>query len=625
MLRVAVLVKQVPVGPELSLGDDGRLKRQGVDLEMNAYCRRAVAKGVELARTTGGTCIVFTLGPPTAEDVLREAVAWGADRGILLTDPAFAGSDTLATSRALAMAIDNESPFDLVLAGRNSIDADTGQVGPGVAELLNWPFIAGVRELAIEGRIATARCESDDSWRMVTVQMPAVLSVAERLTHPCKAPAEERAAVPHERVRAVSATELGPGPWGIGASRTVVESVRLIKVARRCVVLEGPVAGQITQAVDALRAWGALDAVSQRPPAVTVVAAAELDSASQPAGVSEPTIASGVPGHSGPAAQTIVVIAEPERTGLTEELIAEGRRLGDSVGARVVVAGPLLPRADWLSAAGADVAVDLHGAEVEEDVAEGLTTWCHLVRPWAVLAPGTLWGREVASRLAVRLDAGLTGDVIGLEVSDARLVCYKPAFGGKVVAAIMATSETQLATVRPGVLRTDRVRRPPRQLPVETLYVTPKGRVAVRAEERYDDIQPFLTASALVAVGAGVAPGDYPRLGPLLAALNAQLAATRRVTDQGWLPRTRQVGVTGHSVAPDLYVAIGLSGKANHMIGSRSAGTVVAVNSDPTAPVFGWSDLGIVADWRDAVPLLASEINDVLIRTDGCTHLGEAR
>ena len=104
-LRIAALVKQIPVGESMTLGDDGRLVRDGIELEMNAYCRRAVSKGVEWARESGGSCTVFTLGPPSAEDVLREAIAWGADRGVHLCDPAFAGSDTLATARALAAAL----------------------------------------------------------------------------------------------------------------------------------------------------------------------------------------------------------------------------------------------------------------------------------------------------------------------------------------------------------------------------------------------------------------------------------------------------------------------------------------------------------------------------------------
>ena len=133
-MRIAVLVKQIPKFEEMELGPDGRLRRDGIEPEMNPYCRRAVSKGVELAGEHPGSRVtVFTLGPPAADDTLREAIAWGLARdveidGVLITDPAFAGSDTLATARALAAALRREGPFDLVLAGRNSVDADTGQV-----------------------------------------------------------------------------------------------------------------------------------------------------------------------------------------------------------------------------------------------------------------------------------------------------------------------------------------------------------------------------------------------------------------------------------------------------------------------------------------------------------------
>src|SRR5690349_15297847 len=97
-LRVAALVKQIPKIEAMSLGPDGRLQRDGIELHMNDYCRRAVSKGYELAQATGGTLTVITLGPPSAENVLREAIAFGADEGIHITDPAFAGSDTWATA-----------------------------------------------------------------------------------------------------------------------------------------------------------------------------------------------------------------------------------------------------------------------------------------------------------------------------------------------------------------------------------------------------------------------------------------------------------------------------------------------------------------------------------------------
>ena len=157
-MHIAVLVKQIPKFEEMELGPDGRLRRDGIELEMNPYCRRAVSKAVELAAARAGSRVtVLTLGPPSADDTLREAIAWGLDRGVDIdglhvTDAAFAGSDTLATATALAAALQRAGPFDLVLAGRNSVDADTGQVGPEIAELLDLPFMTGVRHLAISDR-----------------------------------------------------------------------------------------------------------------------------------------------------------------------------------------------------------------------------------------------------------------------------------------------------------------------------------------------------------------------------------------------------------------------------------------------------------------------------------------
>ena len=187
-LRVAVLIKQIPVAEELELGPDGRLVRTGVPLEINPYCRRAITKGVELA-ADGGRCVVFSLGPPAAEDAVREAVAAGASEGVLICDEDFAGSDTLATARTLVAALRLEAPFDLVLTGLNSVDADTGQVGPEVAELLGWPFASGVRSLEIDDSSPATfslGCERDDGFVHLQVGLPAVLSVAERLCAPAK-------------------------------------------------------------------------------------------------------------------------------------------------------------------------------------------------------------------------------------------------------------------------------------------------------------------------------------------------------------------------------------------------------------------------------------------------------
>jgi electron transfer flavoprotein alpha subunit len=133
----------------------------------------------------------------------------------------------------------------------------------------------------------------------------------------------------------------------------------------------------------------------------------------------------------------------------------------------------------------------------------------------------------------------------------------------------------------------------------------------VLARSRDDDLDLLAEAAVVIGVGRGVPPDEYPALEPLREVLGAELGASRKVTDEGWLPRSRQVGITGRSVAPRLYVSVGASGKFNHSIGWRGAATVVAINADPDAPVFDVADVGIVGDWRAVLPLLVAELERV--------------
>jgi len=590
-VRIAVLVKQVPRAETMELLDSGRLRRDGVELEMNAYCRRAVSKGVQIARDTGGKCTVFTLGPPSAEDCLREAIAWGADDGVLVSDPAFAGSDTLATARALSSAVSSVGTFDLVLVGRNSIDADTGQVPPELAELLGLPFVAGAKELDLEDGTLVARLDLDDGAKTVRLSLPAVVSTAERLCEPAKVDPDGRAQVPGDRIRRLAASDLGPGPFGEAGSPTSVGSVRVMEVSRRRLRLEGPVEDQVDRAVALLEEWGAIDAGRVR----------------DQGGTGAPVVAGRQATASGPV---VAVVVEAGRERLARELLGEAaqlaRRASGSVTA-VVLDDEWSP--ERLEGWGADRSVLLGGSRDEEVAARGVSSWCSAASPWAVLFPGTLWGRHVAGRCSVRLGAGLTGDAVGFGVEDGRLVAWKPAFGGRLVAAITASTKVQMATVRPGVLELRDPRAATGGIGTERVAVDGEPRVAVLEESRDDDVEAILAARALVCVGAGVVPDEYGSLRPLLEVLGAELACTRKVTDKGWMPRSRQIGITGHSVDPAVYVALGVQGKFNHVIGTRSAGVVLAVNLDPDAPIFDWADIGIVADWRSAVPALVRKLS----------------
>ncbi len=585
-LRVAALVKQIPRFEVMELGPEGRIVRDGLELEMDAYSRRAVAKGVDLARQSDGSCTAFSLGPPTAEDALREAVAWGADEGVLVTDPVFAGSDTLATARALAAALRLRGPFDLILAGRNSLDAETGQVPPELAELLDLPFATGVRQLEVSPSGLRVGCEHDDEWLEAEMELPALLSCAERLCEPAKVPPELRTAVPAERITVLDAADLGPGAWGQSGSPTWVGEVRVLDVQRRREVMTGPVDGQVARAVERLEELGALDPGGDR------------------------STAEQVPAPTGQPVQVIGVLLEEGRPRVARELLGAAARLAHGTRSRVVALGVAPTGRESLGGWGADSVIGLKGAEAPEDVAEAVGRWAEEVSPWAVLAPGTAWGREVASRVAASRSAGLTGDAIGLEVEGGRLLAWKQAFGGRTVAAIHCSSPSQLVTVRPGVLAPGEPR--PVDPPERSVRrIEPRRRFRVTSRRREDDSMLLAEAERVVAVGQGVPPDAYPRFEELLRVLGAESAATRKVTDQGWMPRARQLGVTGHSISPRLFVAVGTSGRFNFMAGSRLAGTVLAVNPDPEAPVWEWVDVGILAPWEEAIPLLTRRLSEV--------------
>jgi electron transfer flavoprotein alpha subunit len=302
-------------------------------------------------------------------------------------------------------------------------------------------------------------------------------------------------------------------------------------------------------------------------------------------------------------------VVEPARARLTGELLGAAAHLAAAIDGHVVAFGTGDLEPAQLGSLGADLVVDIDTYD-EENVAGALAQWCLPREPWAVLAPSTTWGREVASRAAARLGAGLTGDAVELDVdAEHRLVAWKPAFGGALVAAILCRSPIQMATVRAGMMLSRDLREHTPKY--EQLIVAPRGRVTVLERTRDDDLDVLADADAVIAVGTGVRPEHYDELEPLRELLGAELGATRKVTDKGWMPRARQVGITGRSIAPRLLVSVGASGKFNHSVGFRNAATVLAINPDATAPIFGFCDVGIVADWHDALPRLVRALEEL--------------
>lgn len=183
-MNIVVCIKQVPDTNEVKIDPvTGTLIREGVPSIINPDDKNALEEALVLKEKYGASVTVITMGPPQAEKALRESLAMGADKAILITDKAFAGADTLATSRVLAAAV-QKLPYDIVFAGRQAIDGDTAQVGPEIAEHLGLPQVTYVEKVEIEERDLIIRRALEDGYEMIKVKTPVLLTAIKELNVP---------------------------------------------------------------------------------------------------------------------------------------------------------------------------------------------------------------------------------------------------------------------------------------------------------------------------------------------------------------------------------------------------------------------------------------------------------
>ncbi|MHB1505073.1 MAG: FAD-binding protein [Sulfobacillus sp.] len=591
-MKIAVCIKQIPSPGELRFDPQlRRIVREGVSLEPNSLDMVALGAALALRAEVGGEVVAVSMGPPSARDVLKAAIMGGADAGWLISDRALAGSDTLATAHALADAL-RPGGFDLVLLGRNSLDAETGQVGPMIAELLGWSVVTAVSSVAVAAGGLHLQRAVEDGQEEVDCALPAVITAREELAEEVYISRKKVAAAADPPIRLIGAQELGGtlSDYGQQGSPTRVLPLREERIER---------AGHQVVASDQAKVHQELrDLVANAP-----------KPQAQP-------VSRGLPG------ELWVALPSLEGSGqqLARELLGDAYRLTSAAGGSVaaVTWGNLsAANRQLLAQAGASriyiIAVadsqPFHSRQASVCLSEAIS----LHRPAAVLFPSTTYGREWAGRVAARLGLGLTGDATGFRVADeGGLVMDKPSLGGLMVAPIVSRTRPDLATIRPGVCMP---LAEPRQGTVELIQVAPgpvPAGMRVGATTAFGIPASLLApASVVLAVGNGVAAEDIAEVQQVALAHGFALAASRVVTDAGHLPKAFQVGLTGRSVAPQVYVALGISGAFEHLVGIRRAAVVVAVNSDPDAPIFQACDLGLVCDWRAGLDMLLEALSEI--------------
>lgn len=319
-----------------------------------------------------------------------------------------------------------------------------------------------------------------------------------------------------------------------------------------------------------------------------------------------------------------VIAIEDDPTKLSkvsQELLSEARRLADQKKDCPVTLAIFAEQISdaWRSGAknvGCDQlmlitgAGDYYNAEIYTTLlAEAIQTY----NPEALLFPATADGRDFAPRVACRLKTGLTADCTGLDLNaDGLLMQIRPTYGGSIMATILTPDHRpQMASIRPNVMRirpVDSVR-PLAEFRFETKGVKPISRATrISSEACLSAFGNLEEASVIIAGGYGLGSKEnFEKIYRLCSKLNASAAATRKAVDEGWAPAEIQIGQTGKTVAPDIYIALGISGALQHSLGMKNAKKIIAVNNDPAAQIFSMSDVSILGDVNSVIDQLLAE------------------
>jgi electron transfer flavoprotein alpha subunit len=313
---------------------------------------------------------------------------------------------------------------------------------------------------------------------------------------------------------------------------------------------------------------------------------------------------------------SVLAIAE-QRDGkfrkVTYEVLSEGRKLADDLGSdltALVMGAGVEGMASELGKFGADKIMVADHANLSEYLTDiytkVVTDIVEKVDPTVIIIGASVQGKDLAARLAARLDAGLAMDCVALRLDGENIIATRPIYGGKVQAEVAISGKPQIIATRPNAMS---IQESAKAGHIETTDVDPGNSQLQFVEKSLETGKVELTeADVVVSGGRGMGGDDYALVEALAEALGGAVGASRSAVDEGWRPHADQVGQTGKVVSPNLYIALGISGAIQHLAGMSSSKVIVAVNKDAEAPIFSKADYGIVGDLFEVVPLITEEV-----------------
>ncbi len=256
-MNIIVSIKQVPDTTEVRIDPvTNTLVREGVPSIINPFDENAIEEALRLRERHGGEVTVITMGPPQAVEALRQAIAMGADRAFLISDRAFAGSDTLATSYSLACAARHLGGYDMILCGKQAFDGDTAQVGPGLAEHLGIPQVTYAIAVEVDGKRARVKRLLDDRFEVVEAPLPCLITVVKQINDPRHAGLKGVMKARKAEIPTLSAADIGADPERCGLAGSPTNVVRIFTPTRhrKAERLVGEVPEMVGTLIEKLRA-----------------------------------------------------------------------------------------------------------------------------------------------------------------------------------------------------------------------------------------------------------------------------------------------------------------------------------------------------------------------------------
>ena len=324
--------------------------------------------------------------------------------------------------------------------------------------------------------------------------------------------------------------------------------------------------------------------------------------------------------------RSVILVVAEQRGGklnrATWETIAAAQQLATFGSISVVVPGVSVQQvASELAAAEVAEVVAVEHAALEPYTPDGYTAALQSaigqLSPSLVLLPHTYRTRDFAPKLAARMDRAIVTDVTAIRAAGGEMSFVRPMFQGKLTADVVPQGpQPHLITVQIGAFRADQAARGASPAPVRAISVAVDAAgIRQKPEAPFQEARQTVDlsqAERIVSVGRGIKEQtNIPIAQKLADALGAELAASRPICDAGWMPMERQVGSSGQTVAPKLYVALGISGAIQHLVGMKGSGVIVAINKDPDAPIFEVADFGIVGDLFEIVPALTIALKEL--------------